>query len=358
MNKTPIWDGKRWRIQEQKDGKRYSFSCSTPGTKGRKECQRKYESWLYGESSGGKTVERVAYEYLQDIKSRNGEHSGAYDQNECYIRLYIVPRCGQKKICKMTLRDWQNVINEARGQKKALSEKTLKNLRGMIMGIVKFGYEDYQCEMLRGKLYIPKGHSKQEKEILQKEDVRRLFEESDLWYHPVFLLGVLCGLRPGEILGLQLSDISEDFSRLTIHRAVNARGYVTPGKNSNAKRVIPLGKMASDIIKKAIKRNEDFNLRTEWIFCSPDGSQGNQHTMRNQWRRLKAERDLPGTVYSLRHTFVSLLKSELPESALKSVLGHSASFETIGTYGHYIEGEEKQIASVIDLTFGKIQKAK
>ena len=69
----------------------------------------------------------------------------------------------------MTLRDWQNVINEATGEKKALSEKTLRNLRGIIMGIIKFGYQDYQCELPRGDLYIPKGHSKQEKEILQKE---------------------------------------------------------------------------------------------------------------------------------------------------------------------------------------------
>lgn len=353
---TPRWDGRRWRIQVQREGRRHSFSSKTAGTKGRRECLRAYENWLFGEASGEKTVGRIVAEYLADIKTRCGDNSPAYEQCECYTRLYIVPKCGSKKIRKMTLRDWQAVINEAQGRKKALSEKTLKNIRGMIMGIIKFGYEDYQCELLRGKLYIPKGRCRMEKEILQKEDVRKLFEPSDLWYHPVFLIGCLCGLRPGEILGLKKDDI--DGNRLVLRRAVNARGHITEGKNANAKRIIPLGSMAMQIIRDTIQRNEDYNLHTDWIFCSQDGSQGNQHTMRNQWRKLKKERGLPphSTVYCLRHTFVSLLKTELSEQNLKLVLGHSASFDSVGTYGHYVKGEEKKVADVIDLTFKKIAK--
>ena len=347
----PKWDGRRWRIQVQIDGKRHSFSSKTPGPKGRKEVIRKYENWYYGEATGEKTVGKVASEYLEDIKARCGENCAAYVQNEGYIRLYVLPRCADKKICKMTLRDWQAVINEARGQNKPLSEKTLKNLRGMIMAIIKFGYEDYQCEMPRGRLYIPKGHSKNEKEILQKDDVRRLLEQSDLWYHPLFCFLLLTGMRPGEALGLKVSDFSQD--KVTIKRAVNARGFVTEGKNENAKRMIPIGELASGILRKTIQRNEEYNLRTEWIFCSPDGSQGNQSTMRNHWLALKKERDLPGTVYSLRHTFISMMKNVLPEQTIKDIVGHSVSMDTFGTYGHILDGADRRAAEVIDLTFGK-----
>ena len=347
----PKWDGRRWRIQVQIDGKRHSFSSKTPGPKGRKEVIRKYENWYYGEATGEKTVGKVASEYLEDIKARCGENCAAYVQNEGYIRLYVLPRCADKKICKMTLRDWQAVINEARGQNKPLSEKTLKNLRGMIMAIINFGYEDYQCEMPRGRLYIPKGHSKNEKEILQKDDVRRLLEQSDLWYHPLFCFLLLTGMRPGEALGLKVSDFSQD--KVTIRRAVNARGFVTEGKNENAKRMIPIGELASGILRKTIQRNEEYNLRTEWIFCSPDGSQGNQSTMRNHWLALKKERDLPGTVYSLRHTFISMMKNVLPEQTIKDIVGHSVSMDTFGTYGHILDGADRRAAEVIDLTFGK-----
>ena len=346
---TPKWDGRRWRIQARHEGRRFSFSSSTPGAKGRRECQRKYDSWYYGEATGEKTVARVASEYMEDLKARCGEDSPSIRHNEGYIRLYIVPVSGDKKICKMTLRDWQGIINSATGRNRPLSEKTLKNLRSIIMAIIKFGYEDYQCEMPRGKLYIPKGHSKQEKEILQKDDLRRLFEPSDLFFHPMFCFLALTGVRPGEALGLRIEDLKGD--RVEIKRSINDQNNITEGKNTNAKRIIPIGALAKAILEDTIARNEALNLRTEWIFCSPDGSHGCQSTMRNHWNKLRKERDLPGTVYSLRHTFVSMMKNVMPEQMIKDIVGHSVNMTTFETYGHILDGEEKQAADIIDLTF-------
>ena len=351
---TPKWDGERWRIRFMQEGRAFSFSSKTPGPKGRKEVMAKFDKWYYSEGTGEKTVSRVASEFLEDVAARRGASSEAYTQYERYIRLYIAPRCGSRKICKMTLRDWQRIINEAQGAKKPLSEKTLKSLRGIIMGIIKFGYQDYQCELLRGDLYIPRGRYKGEKEILQNYDIKKLLEPSDLWYHPLFCFLLLTGMRPGEALGLQVSDFS--YNRVTIRRAINAKKQITEGKNENARRVIPIGELADGILRQTIRRNEEMNLDTEWIFCSPDGSQGNQSTMRNHWNQLKKERGLPGSVYSLRHTFISMMKSVLPEQSIKDVVGHSVSMDTFGTYGHIIEGEDKKIAQVIDLTFTNIEK--
>lgn len=351
---TPKWDGERWRIRFMQEGRTFSFSSKTPGPKGRKEVMAKFDKWYYSEGTGEKTVSRVASEFLEDVAARRGASSEAYTQYERYIRLYIAPRCGSRKICKMTLRDWQRIINEAQGAKKPLSEKTLKSLRGIIMGIIKFGYQDYQCELLRGDLYIPRGRYKGEKEILQNYDIKKLLEPSDLWYHPLFCFLLLTGMRPGEALGLQVSDFS--YNRVTIRRAINAKKQITEGKNENARRVIPIGELADGILRQTIRRNEEMNLDTEWIFCSPDGSQGNQSTMRNHWNQLKKDRGLPGSVYSLRHTFISMMKSVLPEQSIKDVVGHSVSMDTFGTYGHIIEGEDKKIAQVIDLTFTNLEK--
>ena len=180
--------------------------------------------------------------------------------------------------------------------------------------------------------------------------MRRLLEPSDLWYHPAFCLGVLTGLRPGELLGLQTDDIKGN--RIYIKRAVNARGHITDGKNENARRMIPIGELAGSILRQTIKRNEENNLRTVWVFCSPDGSQGKQSGLRKHWTKLKTERDLPGTVYSLRHTFISLMKNVMPEAMIKDIVGHSTSMDTFGTYGHILSGDLGQAADIIDLTLG------
>lgn len=349
---TPTYDGDRWRIRVQKDGRKFSFSSSIAGAKGRKEVQRKYEAWLYGEVVGSKSVGRVAQEYLDDLAARRGKTSESYIQNERYIRLYIAPKCASKKMCKMTLREWQDIINTAQGRKKPLSQKTLNSLRSIISSIVRYGYANYECELLRGSLYIPQGHPTKEKEILQPDQLKRLFEPSDKWYHPLFVFLAITGMRPGEALGLQVSDIKGD--RAYINRSVSAKGIITSGKNDNARRMIPLGSLALGIINKTIARNERKNLHTPWIFCDIHGDKGNQSTMRNQWLALKSERDLDGTVYSLRHTFISVTKSVLPESVIKDIVGHSVSMDTFGTYGHIVDGESRKAAEVIDLTFGQV----
>ena len=160
----------------------------------------------------------------------------------------------------------------------------------------------------------------------------------------------MTGMRPGEALGLRLGDLQKD--RVIIKRAVNSRNQITEGKNENARRVIPIDGLASSILRKTIERNERHNLHTDWIFCSPDGSMGNQSTMRNHWQALKEERDLPGTVYSLRHTFITMMKNVMPEQMIKDICGHSISFDSFGTYGHIYESEAREAASIISLTFG------
>ena len=162
---------------------------------------------------------------------------------------------------------------------------------------------------------------------------------------------MLTGARPGELLGLTVDDVTGNTIR--IKRSVSASGQITEGKNENARRVVPIGNMTREILDKTIQRNDEYKLHTKWIFCSPDGSMGNQSTMRNHWEKLKKERNLPGTVYSLRHTFISMMKNVMPEQSIKDIVGHSVSMTTFETYGHFVDGDQQRAAEIIDLTFGQ-----
>ena len=59
------------------------------------------------------------------------------------------------------------------------------------------------------------------------------------------------------------------------------------------------------------------------------------------------------TPYEMRHTFVSIAKS-LPEGEIKTLVGHSKSMDTFGTYGHAVNGEAQQTASKLDVIFAEI----
>ena len=166
---------------------------------------------------------------------------------------------------------------------------------------------------------------------------------------------LLCGLRPGECLGIRKEDVHG--SVLFVSRSVNTHGIVTEGKNKNAKRAIPLPPMALEIINETIERNQKANFGTPWVFCGFYGDLATQGTVRKHWKRFKAERSLPGTLYSLRHTFVSIVSSQthLAEGTIKELVGHSKSMDTFGTYKHAVRGELESAADVINLTFERLK---
>ena len=350
-----IWNEreKRWTLRCQYHGIMKKFSSSKPGITGKKEVLKKYRAFIYGDTLEEMLVSEAFKRFLDYIIDKNGKGE-AYINLEKYGRLYILPKIGKKLLSTCVLSDFQKCISTAKrtsGGSAPLSRRTLRNLKATISQFITYCVNNGYMEPLRGQLYIPAAAPSTERVILQPADIKRLFSGSSTedWYINVFRFGLVTGLRTGEILGIQNSDIKDNV--LTINRAINCRNVITEGKNPNARRQIYLNKIARQIISENQFRNG--RLATPWIFCNKLGGPLSQSTLRNAWIKLAAERDLPGCPYSLRHTFISLLKNEMPEPLLKSIVGHSANMDTYGIYGHVVNGEMEQGARIIDMTFEK-----
>lgn len=148
---TPKWNKTRrlWIIQAQKNGIKKIFYSGKPGPAGRREVLDKYDEWLSFGGVSSLTVERCVDLYLRDIEARLGRRD-TWRHAELYSRLYILPALGRCKMNKLSLRDWQAVINEARpvsGRVASLSHKTLTHLRSVIVGLHRFAYNNY-CGVL------------------------------------------------------------------------------------------------------------------------------------------------------------------------------------------------------------------
>ena len=355
---TPTYNKKRglWVIQGQKNGIRKTFYSSLSGQRGKREVLDKYDEWISFGGSSSVTVARCVELYLADIRSRLGEKD-TFRETEIYTRLYVLPTLAKAKMNNLTLKDWQRVINEAKAVKtrSELSYKTLTHLRSVLTGLHRFAYVNYYCDEWRGSLYIPQGHKRGVREILQPSEIKRLFEPSDYWYHSAFLIMLLLGLRPSECLGLKESDIGNKV--VYIQRGINDNGEITTGKNKNARRVVPLPPLAEEIIRDTIKRNHEANFETDWIFPNGVGNPSCQDTVRKQWNKLKAERNLHGSLYSLRHTFISIVSSQthLAEGTIKDLVGHSKDFQTFDVYKHRVDGEIENAGRIINLTFERLK---
>lgn len=78
------------------------------------------------------------------------------------------------------------------------------------------------------------------------------------------------------------------------------------------------------------------------------------NAMYKQWQHYRDQHGIKPTLHELRHTTVSLVKTELPEELLKRVVGHSKSMDTFGVYGHDVQGELDRAATILDTVFDRI----
>ena len=132
----------------------------------------------------------------------------------------------------------------------------------------------------------------------------------------------LTGLRPGELVGLQWNDIHGN--TVQVQRAINVRGEVTRGKNENAVRSFVLSTMARRVLDEQRKITGDAGS----VFCIM-----REKTYYSRWKAYcKANGLTPCSLYELRHTFVSVVKT-LPAGEVKGLVGHSQDMDTFGVYG-------------------------
>lgn len=358
MTKTPIWEGNRWRLRVQINGKTHSFVSRKAGKAGKIEVNRRYRAFLNGHSATRSKVNEIYAQFLEHYEDEHGK-TPTLRNHYNFGRLYILPKIGDLRVENLNLSILQEIISKARPQGRTaatgqLSYKYLSNLRESISAFVKYCVVNDYMEPLKSTLYIPKKAPEGVKDSLQPDEIQRLFEPIDNFYVNVFRFIVLTGMRPGEAYGLQKKDYNPFTKTVVIRRSVDNNMNITNGKNKNALRHFVLSDLAVSVLKKQLSNTE--HLHSKWIFCALDGDIINPKTVYKQYRKIGAAKDIHGSPYTLRHTFVSIMKHDLDIDALKRVVGHSSNFDTLGVYGHELTGEMQKSAAVIDKTFNNIMQ--
>lgn len=321
MRKTEaVWiEGrKRWQINVQYDGVRKTFTCSTPGRKGKVSAERKAEKWLESPSSAetmrvGTLLDEYE-EYLATTKTKT--HSGQYKR---FIRLYIQPIIAHKRMAKLTESDLQDVIDSAYSKSK-LSDKTLRDIRACAVNFIKWCRKHGKTSLYSEDLTIPAGAKKSVKKVIQPDGISKLLSScmttcrgkpADDWYIHTYRFAVLTGLRPGELRGLEDNgDING--SKVAVRRSINVHDETTQGKNNNARCTFvmtPLAKSEIDAQRAMLRKH---GVISPCLFPSRDGEPMKHDHFYRCWKRYCAVNGIdPVSLYELRHTYVSVNKEML-----------------------------------------------
>lgn len=188
---------------------------------------------------------------------------------------------------------------------------------------------------------------KKEVDYFSKEEVKILLSKAEGIMYPYLLLALNTGMRPEEILGLQVGDISD--GRIDIKR-VRTRGRTQHPKTRNSIRKIPCPDFVlSEVLK----------IQGDHIFIFGDNDDVSK--LHERWWKLLTSCGFgKRRLYSCRHTFATIMLQDgvVSINELAGLLGHSTPKITLSHYASVIDAKMIDLGRNFDLfgTLSSLQK--
>ncbi len=342
---------RRWQINVQRDGRRKTFNSSVEGKRGKHECEAKADKWLASQETQQRFATASA-EYLAWKKPRVSTGTWAGINGD--MRLHVAPRIGNKWLHQITQYDWQSCIDDmARGGSKEGS------MRRVVANISNF------CDYCKSRLWeitppraldVSAGAPAKEKRALHVDEIQKLLHATEADGHFVYMFQFLMftGLRRGECIGLEQGDIDIAARAVHIRRAINVQREETAGKTGNAQRTVGLTAAAIDVLAAQKKLMARYGVVSKYVFSNVAGGFAAPDAVSREWSKFAKLKGIGCTLHELRHTYISVVKADMPLALLKETVGHSVNMDTIKTYGSYVDGEAAIAAEIADKAFARV----
>lgn len=203
--------------------------------------------------------------------------------------------------------------------------------------------------------------------IYSKEKLKIFLKAAskDEWYLE-YLLGVFCGLRKGEILGLKFSDFDFEQHTVSVKRQLGANPVMVERsskiasysviekdpKTFNSVRTLRIPQVIeTEVLRRQSKIEEekaalmDGYEDNDYISCQPNGRPHNMSSMNMALTKLCNRNGLTKiTVHSLRHMFATILIEQgVPLVKISALLGHSSVNTTFEYYCDVMDENENII---------------
>ncbi len=259
----------------------------------------------------------------QEVHCKNLADSTVLGYNK-YIKKYIIPLIGDKKIESVKQQDIQIMVNYLSDQGK--SQKTQKNLLGILHAIFDYAFINKKIQLNPVKQIVTKKTAPYEYYIYSNSEFEKLITvfKGTIDIIPV-LLGGVCGMRLSEIFGLTWGDI--DFNKKTIKinkAAIDINGKMilkSTTKTVAGNRIISVPEWILEIIG-IFRRNDKMS-----IYPSENNAlmPANSHNFYQRYVRRIEEAGLPHTrFHDLRHfAATQFLDAGAPDKYVAAYLGHA-----------------------------------
>ncbi len=282
---------------------------------------------------------------------------------EQYVRLHVVPTLGGIVLSKLTAQHLQTLY--AAKLNEGLSQTTVNHLHMLIHKALHAALRLDLVQRNVSDLVDPPSMAHNEMAVLSPEQSRAFLEAvAGDRFEALYALALTTGMRQGEILGLQWSDVDLEHGTLQVRRTLYCAGrefFFTEPKTRKSRRTVLLTSYAIEALKRhRVRQNEErLALGPGWlagydlVFPDKDGGPKDNTILGREFVRLLKKAGLPRIrFHDLRHTVATLLFAQrVNPKVVSEMLGHSDIAITLGLYGHVTPPMQREATEMINRIF-------
>lgn len=271
---------------------------------------------------------------------------------KCTLQGSLIPFFGDSSLSSIRTADVQRYLAErvAGSVKATTAHKSLVLLKGMLRQAVEWDY-------LRANPAQPVKAPRREHvemDCLTPDEIHMLLRALEPAWYSLFFTAIFTGMRLGELLALQWSDINWHGNTIRVRRSVWHGQFQEP-KTHNSVRTIGMSPRLANVLM-------EHKLDAPWsphdlVFCTADGGFIDQANLRHRvFQPALREAGLRKMrIHDLRHTFASLLINQGENlKYVQSQLGHASITTTVDRYGHLMPDAHVGASQRLDATvFGR-----
>ena len=327
------------------------------------ECKAKLSAAL--ESVKGIDVSR-ADEYTvatwlrswYDIYAKPNIRVATADRYHLMVEQYTIPRIGNIKLTKLTAHDLQKLYKElmenGRIDRKSghgnpgLSSTTVRSLHLMLHNAFERAVKERLILRNPTEDCIAPKIQKFEMQILQPEHIKEYLDAANArGLLPMFYLELVSGLRKGELVALQWSDLNEASCTISVSKQASwdteGNLILSQPKTGNSIREVSIPQDAVELLKQEHAKHPD----NPWMFpSSRTGEMYHPDSVVTLHKRILKDAGLEHIrFHDLRHTFATLaLQNGVDVKTVSSMLGHYDAGFTLRTYTHVTRQMQQKAA--------------